>query len=161
MYYNFALFSVFRIVFIWYGSGSSFLGWIPIRSGSNPDPDPGFWWPNIEKSIQLKKITFFKIENYNIPTVFLGLHKGRPSYRRSLQPIKENILHLKTWKFLIFLYFCVICALLDPDPLTSLNPDPIRIRIRTLFLKINAGCTSKRLETGQDSQKVSGIWLKE
>jgi hypothetical protein len=26
----------------------------------------------------------------------LGLHKGRPSYRRSLLPSKENIQHLKT-----------------------------------------------------------------
>jgi hypothetical protein len=25
----------------------------------------------------------------------LGLHKGRPSYRRSLQPSKENIQHFK------------------------------------------------------------------
>jgi len=34
-------------------------------------------------------------------------------------------------KFLnFFLLFWVIFALLDPDPLTRLNPDPIRIRIR-------------------------------
>jgi hypothetical protein len=26
----------------------------------------------------------------------LGLHKGGPSYRRSLQPSKENIQHFKT-----------------------------------------------------------------
>ena len=30
----------------------------------------------------------------------------------------------------IFLLLWVIFALLDPDPLTRLNPDPIRIRIR-------------------------------
>jgi hypothetical protein len=26
----------------------------------------------------------------------LGLHEGRPNYRRSLQPAKENIQHFKT-----------------------------------------------------------------
>ncbi len=29
--------------------------------------------------------------------------KGRPSFRRSLQPTKENIQHFKTWHFLTFL----------------------------------------------------------
>ncbi len=35
----------------------------------------------------------------------LGLHKGRPSYRRSLPPSKKNIQHFKTWTFLIFYLF--------------------------------------------------------
>ncbi len=35
-----------------------------------------------------------------------GLHKGRPSYRRSLQPSKENIQRSKTWNFLVVFYFC-------------------------------------------------------
>jgi len=35
----------------------------------------------------------------------LGLHKGRPSYRRSLQPSKENIQHFKTLNFITFFYF--------------------------------------------------------
>jgi hypothetical protein len=39
------------------------------------------------------------------------LHKGRPSYKRSLQSSKENI------KFITFKIFSwVIFALLDPDP---------------------------------------------
>ncbi len=36
----------------------------------------------------------------------LGLHKGRPSYKRNLQPSKENIQHFKTWKFFTFFNFC-------------------------------------------------------
>ncbi len=40
----------------------------------------------------------------------LGLYKGRPSYRRILQPLKETIRHRKTWHFLtlsIFMgHFC-------------------------------------------------------
>jgi hypothetical protein len=55
----------------------------------------------------------------------LGLHKGRPSYRRSLQLSKENI--QQNMKFLnFFLLFWVIFALLDPDPIRI----QIRIRIR-------------------------------
>jgi hypothetical protein len=43
-----------------------------------PDPDPGF--DDLKIAIYLS----------------LGLHKGGPSYRRSLQPSKENIQHFKT-----------------------------------------------------------------
>jgi hypothetical protein len=32
---------------------------------------------------------------------FLGLHKGRPSYRSSHQPSKENIKHFKRWKLTV------------------------------------------------------------
>jgi len=35
----------------------------------------------------------------------LGLRKGRPSYRWSLQPAKENIQHFKTWNSLTFSIF--------------------------------------------------------
>jgi hypothetical protein len=51
----------------------------------------------------------------------LNLNKGRPTYRRSLQPSKENIQHFNTGNFLIFLLLLrVIFALLDldTDPLT-------------------------------------------
>ncbi len=34
-----------------------------------------------------------------------GLHKERPSYRRSLQLSKENVQHFKTWDFIIFFNF--------------------------------------------------------
>ncbi len=36
----------------------------------------------------------------------LGVHKGRPSCRRSLQPSKENIQHFKRWILLAIFYFC-------------------------------------------------------
>ncbi len=48
------------------------------------------------KNLQLKKTIFFYLS--------LGLHKGRPSYRRSIQPSKENIQHFKTWNFFTFFY---------------------------------------------------------
>ncbi len=93
-------------VFIWYGSGSSILSWIPIRI-------QGFWWPKIEKNLQLKKkFNFFfcqklkKIYSWKKNLTFffwakttiylsLGLHKGGPRYKRILQ----NIQHFKTWNF--------------------------------------------------------------
>ncbi len=87
-------------VFIWYGSGSSILGWIPIRiririqSGS--------------RVLMPKKITAEKIFFWSKTTIYLfpGLHKGRQSFRRSLQLSKENIQHLKTWNLFIFFSFC-------------------------------------------------------
>jgi hypothetical protein len=88
----------------------------------------------IGKNLQLNKnlinyfhqklqFTWSKIAIY----LSLGLHKGRPSYRH-LQPSKENIQHLKTCKFLTFLYFCwtflpswIRIPTLDPDPRAWLN----------------------------------------
>ncbi len=74
-------------VFIWYGSGSSIFGWIPIRIQL-------VWWPKIGKNVQLKKKLYFFGSKTTI-YLSLGLHKGRPSYIRSLQLLKENIQHLK------------------------------------------------------------------
>ncbi len=98
----------------------------------NIDPDLGFYDQKLEKKLQLKKLNIFliKIAIYLSP----GLHKGRPSYRWSLQPVKKNIQHLKTWDFLIFFYYCGSFLPLDPDPdsipdtdpLTRFNPDPIQ-----------------------------------
>ncbi len=73
----------------------------------NADTDPAFF------VIANPEFSWSKIAIY----LSLGLHKGRPRYRRSLQPSKENIQYLKTWKFwTFFLFLWVIFALLDPDP---------------------------------------------
>jgi hypothetical protein len=69
----------------------------------DPVPDPGFWWPKTRKKCR-KHLYFFKSKNCNL--LILGLHKGRPSYRRILQPSKENIHHFKTLNFFTFFYFC-------------------------------------------------------
>ncbi len=88
----FFLIQCFVSVFIW--SGSRNLGWIQIRfqSGSR---------------------VFFFFKNYGTIYLFLGLHKGRPSYRRSLQPSKENVQYLKHEM-----------SYPVTDPLTWLNQDP-------------------------------------
>ncbi len=64
--------------------------------------------------IRIHFITFVW-SNYNY--LSLGVHKGRPSCRRSFQPSKENIRHFKTWNFLTFytIFLWLIFALLDPD----------------------------------------------
>jgi len=76
------------------------------------------------KILQLKKKLFLlpKIAIY----LFLGLYKRRSSYRRSLQPSKENIQHFKNIKFLCFLFLWVIFALMDPDPdpAIQINAEP-------------------------------------
>jgi hypothetical protein len=69
-----------------------------------------------------KKFNFFYKSKTTI-YLSLGLHKERPSYRRSLQLSKEAIQHLKHELSKFFLLLWVTFALLDP-------PDPIRIWIR-------------------------------
>jgi hypothetical protein len=100
-------------VFIWYGSGSgsSILGWIPIRiriqSGAKGFDDQIF-----KKVLQLKKITFYLIKNYNLPI-------PRPPSKLQKKPLALKRKHpaLQNMKFLkFFLLLWVIFALLDPDP---------------------------------------------
>ncbi len=106
--------------------------WIRIQHFRlNTDPDPGFWWPKIEKNLQLKFFFWSKTTIYLI----LGLHKRRPSFRRSLQPSKANIKHFKTWNFLFFLLLWVIFSLLDPAP----DKNPL-----TLLKRIQSGSETLR-----------------
>ncbi len=93
------------------------------RLNTDPDPYPDlrFFMAKIGKSVQLKICLPSKIAIY----LSLGLHKGRPCYRRSLQPSKENIQHFKPWNFLTFFYFC-----------GSFLPFWIRIQIHWLDCRI-------------------------
>ncbi len=101
------------ILRIRYWFGSSILGWIPIwfririQSGSRV-----FLTKNCTKFKAEKN--FFWINNKIY--LSLGLHKGLHSYKRSLQLLKANIQHVKTWNLILFLLFWVIFSLLDPDP---------------------------------------------
>ncbi len=120
-----------------HGFGSVF-----IRYGSR------FFVIKIWKNLQLKKnwiIFWIKTTIY----LSLGLHKGRPSYIRSLQLSKENIQHFKTWNFL--------GPLGKPPalPITSTlcrisSHMRIRIRIRFLWpdwIRIQSGSGSETLAT--------------
>ncbi len=101
--------------FIDFGSGSSMLEWLQFGSRSRVR------WPKMQKNTDKKKNVIFFWSKIAVH-LSLGLHEGRPSYRRSFQSLKENIQHFKTWNFLTFSIFWVIFALLDQYP--------IRIRIR-------------------------------
>ncbi len=98
----------------------------------------GFDDQNFEK-IYSKKISIF-LSNIAI-YLTLDLHKGRPSYRRSLQPARElpALQNMIFWIF--FLFSWAILAFLHPEP----DADPadknqcgsIRTRIRsTSFLRM-------------------------
>ncbi len=100
-----------------------------------PDPDPGFWWPKLWKNYQLtKKLHLFD----QTPAIYLllGLHKGHSSYRRSLNPSKENThYYFKSWIFFTFmcLSFTSMCHFCPPGsgsafPKSS-RPRSMRIRI--------------------------------
>ncbi len=77
-----------------------------VNPDPNTDPDPiwiqGFDDQKVTKKKQLKFVFLFQIKI----TLYLalGLHKGRPSYRRSLPPSKEYIQYLKFIN--LFFYFC-------------------------------------------------------
>jgi len=84
-------------------SESSIKGWQSgSESGSNPDP--GFDDKKFEKIYRWKKMIFFFISKIAM-FLSLGLLKERSSYRKSIQPSKENIQHFKRWN-LTFFYFC-------------------------------------------------------
>jgi len=61
---------------------------LEVKADSDPDPvpDPGVLMTKNRKKITTD-ITFPKIAIY----LFLAFHNGRPSYRKSLLPSKENI----------------------------------------------------------------------
>ncbi len=54
-----------------------------------------------------KKFTtdIFLYQKLQVTYLYLGHHKGRPSYRRSLQPSRENIQHFKMINFVALIYF--------------------------------------------------------
>ncbi len=66
-------------------------------SGFSVNPDPDLWWPNFVSS--WKKCLCFGLTN---ATVLFS--EGLSSYRRSVQPPKENIQHFKTWNIFIVLW---------------------------------------------------------
>ncbi len=81
----------------------------------------GFDDQNLEKITAEKKSNFLNQTTINLSP---GLHKGRPSYKRSLQLSKENTQQFSTSKHEISKLCLLFAPFLDPDP------TGIRIRIR-------------------------------
>ncbi len=109
---NIPFLTVFRIRIHWAESGSSILGWTPIRICIQYRVT----MTKIGKNLQLKMIFFWsKITIY----LSLGLHKERTSYRRSLQPPKRTSStskHEISGLFSILVgYFCPPGSYPDPE----------------------------------------------
>ncbi len=90
--------------------------WPPTEASGRP---PSNWWVSVFGGVRYRnrtrvaewiRIHFIRIQHFfqfffiskTAIYLSLGLHKERPSYRRSLQLSKENIQHLKTWNFFNF-----------------------------------------------------------
>ncbi len=127
---------------------SSTVIWKPIRSSAasiksmvadphwfnadpDTDPDPAIfpgsgsrvWWPKVEKNVQLE-IQFLFSWSKIVIYLSLGLHKGRQSYRRSLQPSTSSTSkHENSVLFSIFLWVSFALLDPDPDPATQINAD--------------------------------------
>jgi hypothetical protein len=68
---------------------------------ADPNPDPGFLRPKTGKEYSRKNIFFYqKIEIY----LSLGIHKGRPSYRKP-SALKREYPALQNMNFITFLKF--------------------------------------------------------
>jgi hypothetical protein len=80
------------------------------KLNTNPIRIQNFYDKKFRKIIAANFIFKFKIAIY----LSIGLHKGRPGYRRSLQ-------HFKTSNFLSFFYFC---GSFLPFWIRSRNPNP-------------------------------------
>ncbi len=93
----------------------------------------------------------------------LGLHKGRPCYKRSLQPFKENIQHFTKWNLVTIFYFCgYVCS---PGSGSVLR---IRIQIEGLhwiWIRILIYNTAEYAERMKNTQKEiffpNNIWIPE
>ncbi len=118
---------------------------------------------DIEKNLPIKnKSNFFwkKISIYSS----LGFHEGRPSYKKGLQPSKENIQHFKTRisPFSVFygsfISFLPSCIRIQP---TKLNCRSMRIRIQirntsnTYLKRFHSVCTYFSVHT--NNWKAPGV----
>jgi hypothetical protein len=97
------LFAVLWIRIHWIRIRIQHFKWMQIRNPvQNPDTDPWFWWTKIEKIFFL----FFSFLDHKLKFSYPWAPiKDVQTTRRSLQPSKKNIQHLKRWKLLTVFYF--------------------------------------------------------
>ncbi len=94
----------------------------------NPYPDPGCCWIRIQSGSTPRFLLARKnCGSKTVIYVFLNSYKGHTGQApgEASSPT-ENSSDMKFFHFVLFLEKILAC--LDPDPLTHLNPDPVRIR---------------------------------
>ncbi len=93
--------------------------WSGFILNQDSDPDPAF--------------QANAVPGKNTADIFLGknLHKGRPNYRRSLQPSKENIQHCKRWIYQLVSFFFFEPFFLPSGIRIQSGSGYLRIRIRS------------------------------
>ncbi len=109
--------------------------WFQCISGSSIFCQCGFGSESRSKVLMTKnwkkftaEIKFIYFGSKIVIRLCLDLHKGRPSYRRSLHPSKANIWHFKTW-----IFFTIMGHFGPPGSgsgTLSSRPKWMRIRIR-------------------------------
>jgi hypothetical protein len=143
------------------------INWIRIRiqhSRLNTDPDRRFWWPKIYKNLPVKNFYFIFFWSKIAIFLSLGLHKGRPSYRRKPSALKREQIALQTMNFLIFFqFFRAIFALMAPGSGSEFRiwirihwPDWIRIQntallSHLLYLRHDLRCKTDSTSWGSAS----------
>ncbi len=104
----------------------------------------------LKKKYNRKKNCLLFIKNWNL--LIFRPSKGHPSYRRSLQPSKENIQHFKKRNLLTFYQFLwVVFALLDPDP--------IRIWIHSQTHAFLNSVGNLRILSSHSLRQILAMWI--
>ncbi len=86
------------------------------RLNTDPEPDPGCWWPKIWQNLLLTFfLQFLWIKNYKLPIPRLPYRISK--LQKKTSALKREHPALQNMKFFnFFLLLWVIFALLDPDP---------------------------------------------
>jgi hypothetical protein len=99
-------------LFFFFSDNFGLTGSVADPDSLTPDPDPAFYLNSNPEPDMVSDLGLWWPKIKKKLLQLKKIHKDHPSYRRSLQPSKE-------------------IPNSDPDPLTWLNPDPIRIRNTT------------------------------
>jgi hypothetical protein len=99
--------------------------WSGLRLNTDPDPNPGFWWPKIVKYLQIKENLIFIYQKLQFTYRKASIKNVQVTEEAFHSQMRTSI-NTKHEISLYFLLLWVIFALLDPDPDSeSRSNDPI------------------------------------
>ncbi len=161
-------FTIYSYFYHWIRIRIQHFKWIRIQSGSN-----ALMTKNWRKKYNWKFFCVLLLTTAIYSS--LGLHKGLPSYRRSLQPSKENIQHFKKWNLLTFSifvgHFCppgsgstTVISTVGSEtesgfkiPFEWLLPQTPQPSNTTKIIKISEFLADKRLHGTHGSEHIAGV----